>query len=81
MCIRYLNKVTAANEIAPHKTKCVDNEWRANLKKGDEIDVCNTSNVWCNATVADVREYQTDTKYPVKEIFISEFFKKKNLEF
>ena len=35
-----------------------DYEWRLNLKKGDFLDVCDTTHVWCNSTVLD-RKKQT----------------------
>ncbi len=36
----------------PPKTKTKDDyEWRLNIKVGDVIDCCDTSNVWYNSTV------------------------------
>jgi hypothetical protein len=52
---RYIEKQSNVHEIAPFKTRCHDFEWRNSLKPGDEIDACDTTSVWYNATVLDTR--------------------------
>ena len=66
---RYLDKVTSANELAPFGTKTSDYEWRMSIQKGDIIDVCDTSNVWYNSTVIDVR-VEEDGENEIKQIFV-----------
>lgn len=51
-------------------TKTQDYEWRMNIKKGDIIDVCDTSNVWYNSTVLDVAIPETEDGTEVKQIFV-----------
>lgn len=70
--LRYIEKQLNANEVAPNKTRCLDFDWRSSLKTGDEIDACDTTSVWYNATVLDSRENgEGDKAY--KEIKIGKF--------
>jgi hypothetical protein len=56
--------------MAPYQSKCKDFDWRLSLKEGDEIDCCDTSHVWYNATVLKQRENTFEDNRSVKEIFI-----------
>jgi len=67
---RYIEKTNNAHEIAPYKSRCKDFDWRLSIKKGDVIDVCDTSHVWYNATVLQEREFTIDEDKPIKEIYI-----------
>ena len=67
---RTLSKAANAHEIAPYKTKCKDFEWRLALKTGDELDACDTSNVWYNVTILDERMNTTNQGKEYKELFI-----------
>lgn len=46
-----------------------DFDWRLNLKKGDIIDVCDTSNVWYNSIILDTRTTVIEAK-EIKEVFV-----------
>ena len=49
--ISYINLNSC--DIAELGTMSIDYEWRENLKKGDLLDVCDTTHVWYNSTVLD----------------------------
>jgi len=59
-----------AHEIAEYGTKCKDFEWRMNLKTDDELDACDTSNVWYNVTVLNERTNTIAEGKEFKELFI-----------
>jgi len=67
---RYIDKENNAHEISPYKSKCKDFDWRLSIKAGDQIDACDTSQVWYNATVLSDREVKIDPERSIKEIFI-----------
>jgi len=60
--------------MAPFKTRCKDFEWRESLKVGDQLDACDTSNVWYNVTVLDTREKQISEDKVAKEVYIGILF-------
>lgn len=53
----------------PLNTYCEDFEWREKLKPGDKVDVSDTTNVWYQSTVIDVRTINEDGK-EIKEVYI-----------
>lgn len=67
---RYIEKSSGANEIMPFGSKTEDFEWRMNIKAGDIIDVCDTSNVWYNSTVLKEAVEEVQPGHQIKEIFI-----------
>ncbi len=40
-------------EILPQNTRCLDYDWRLDIKIGDEIDGEDGINIWYNCTVLD----------------------------
>jgi len=71
---RYIDKKANVHEIAPYKQNCNDLEWRLSLKEGDQIDACDTSHVWYNATVLGVRQTPIEDGSNVNELFIGTLF-------
>jgi len=56
-------------EIASLGSHSLDWEWRKNLEIGEEIDVCDPSNVWYSSTILSKRVMkQNDRK--ITEIYI-----------
>jgi len=60
--------------LAPYKTKCHDFEWRQNIQENDEVDACDTSHVWYNATVLATRTLPSDDGNSIKELYIGKGF-------
>lgn len=54
----------------PYGSKTPEYDWRLTINKGDIIDVCDTSNVWYNSTVLDVRATQGEDDHDVREIHV-----------
>ena len=43
--------LSSSAEIAPIGTRCLDFDWRENLKEGDIVDCYDTANVWYRSTI------------------------------
>lgn len=49
-------------EIASYASHSLDWDWRKSLEIGDEIDVCDPSNVWYSSTILSKRTRKQNDK-------------------
>ncbi|EAR94410.2 ubiquitin carboxy-terminal hydrolase (macronuclear) [Tetrahymena thermophila SB210] len=78
--IRFLNSSKQFNrsvfrenfDIREKGSKCPDEEmeWRLQLKEGDLVDCCDTSHVFYNSTVLQVKEIEDEQGYTIKQVYV-----------